>query len=30
VEAGFLIVWVPLDVGGFRPVLARGEHGGHG
>lgn len=30
VRTGFLIVWVPLDVGGFRPVLARGWHDGFG
>jgi len=27
VSAGFLIVWLRLDVFGFRPVLARGRHG---
>jgi hypothetical protein len=27
VSAGFLIVWLRLDVCGFRPVLARGRHG---
>ena len=27
VSAGFLIVWLPPDVRGFRPVLARGWHG---
>ena len=26
-SAGFLIVWLRLDVCGFRPVLARGRHG---
>ena len=27
VRAGFLVVWLPLDVGGYRLVLARGWHG---
>ena len=27
VRAGFLVVWLPLDVSGFCPVLARGWHG---
>jgi hypothetical protein len=26
VRAGFLVVWLPLDTPGFRPVLARGWH----
>ena len=25
-SAGFLVVWPPLDVPGFRPVLARDWH----
>jgi hypothetical protein len=28
IDASFLVVLVPLDVGDFRPVLARGWHGG--
>ena len=27
VRAGLLIVWLQLNVSGFRPVLARGWHG---
>ena len=27
VRAGFLVIWLPLDVGGFRLVLARDWHG---
>ena len=26
VRAGFLVVWLPLDVCGFRPLLARDWH----